>query len=242
MSIERSIKEDEFKTKIKDEIASFQLILSENLPFAIPHFLDRLSTLEIVFTANIEGKYDIEYYTIQDLNRLIVSVPLSLMAKEYEIIPEFKEKLYYELLVMSSTYISDKKRVKGFSVYQDYGLGNIGVILNKAYTELLTKRFFKCTNKKPKDNKDKKYYNRAMTIATKVEDFIGKEEMERAYFAGDYEYIIERFNAEGIDGVSFMKYMYGFRILEDDEFFEEVLNNISVSKKGKVKAKKYNKQ
>ena len=153
MPIESSIKEDEFKIRIKDEIANFQLILSEKLPFAIPNFLDRLSTLEIVFTTSIEGKYDIEYYTIQDLNILIVNAPLSIMVTKHEITPEFREKLYYELLVMSSTYISDKKEVKGLSVFQDYGSGNYGVILNKAYTELLTKRYFKCSNRMPNNNK-----------------------------------------------------------------------------------------
>lgn len=241
MFLERSIKEDEFRIKLKDEIANFQQILSEKLPFAIPHFLDRLSTLEIVFGKNIEGIYDVKYYTIQDLNRLIVKIPLSLVEIKYEITPEFREKLYYELLVMSSTYISKIKRVKGFAVYKVYEM-DYGVILNKGYTELLTKRYFKCTDKKPKDNRDKEYYKRAMAIAKKVEQFIGKEEMERAFFAGDSEYIIERFNNEGLDGKSFMENMFGFRSLEDTEFFKEELDKIPVPKKNKVKSKRLNKQ
>ena len=241
MSLESSIKEYEFKIKLKDEIANFQQILSEKLPFAIPNFLDRLSTLEIVFTKNIEGIYDVKYYTIQDLNRLIVDIPLSLAVIKYEITPEFRERLYYELLVMSSTYISESKSVNGFAVSKVYAR-DYGVILNKGYTELLTKRFFKCTNKKPQDNRDKKYYNRAMAIATKVEQFIGKEEMERAFFAGDSEYIIERFNNEGLDGKLFMENMFGFRILEDTEFFKEELDKIPDPKKNKVKTKRLNKQ
>lgn len=242
MSIEREIEEYEFKKKLNNEIANFQLILSEKLPFATTNFLDKLSTLEIVFTHNIEGKYDAEYFSIQDNNRLIVNIPLKSIAMADEITPKFKEKLYYELLVMSSTYIRKGKRVKGLAVYQYLSPGNYGVILNKGYTELLTKRYFKCTNEMPEDNRDKKYYKRAMAIAKKVEQFIGKEEMERAFFTGDSEYIIERFKNDGLDGISFMKNMYGFSILEDDDFFKEVLNNIPVPKKNKVKSKRLNKQ
>ena len=56
------------------------------------------------------------------------------------------------------------------------------------------------------------------------------------------EYIIGRLNNKGIDGLSFMKNMYGFRILEDDKFLKEVLNNIPVPKKGRVKVKNSNEQ
>ena len=94
MSIEREIEEYEFKKKLNNEIANFQLILSEKLPFATTNFLDKLSTLEIVFTHNIEGKYDAEYFSIQDNNRLIVNIPLKSIAMADEITPKFKEKLY----------------------------------------------------------------------------------------------------------------------------------------------------
>ena len=39
--------------ELNDEIANFYLILSENLPFAAPNFLDRLSSLDIIITRSV---------------------------------------------------------------------------------------------------------------------------------------------------------------------------------------------
>ena len=65
--------------------------------------------------------------------------------------------------------------------------------------------------------------------------------MERAYFEGNLDYIIERFNDAGIDGLSFIQEISYVRLLLDDKYFNEVLNKIPKSKKDSVKKKQLNK-
>lgn len=216
--------------ELNDEIANFYLILSENLPFAVPNFLDRLSSLDIIITRSSykehTGKYD------NDSNNLVVYLPIS---GEYEISPDFRETLYHELLHMASSYNHKEKDVSGFlnEIKTTFSTIKIGSILNEGYTELLTKRYFKCT--------DNEYYKKEVILASRIEEFIGREEMEKAYFEGNLDYIIERFNDAGIDGLSFIQEINYVRLLLDDKYFNEVLNKIPKSKKDSVKKKQLNK-
>ena len=176
----------------------------EELNDAAPNFLDRLSSLDIIITRSSykehTGKYD------NKLNDLVVYLPIS---GEYEISPDFRETLYHELLHMASSYNHKEKDVSGFlnEIKTTFSTIKIGSILNEGYTELLTKRYFKCT--------DNEYYKKEVILASRIEEFIGREEMEHAYFEGNLDYIIERFN--------------------------EVLNKIPKSKKDSVKKKQLNK-
>lgn len=216
--------------ELNEEIANFYLILSENLPCAVPNFLDRLSSLDIIIARNSLNEHTGKYH--RDQNVLVVYLPLN---EEYDITPDFRETLYHELLHMASSYIHKEKQVSGFlnEIRTPFYAKDIGTLLNEGYTELLTKRYFKCT--------DNNYYTKEVELASKIEEFIGKEEMERAYFAGDLNYIIERFNEEGIDGLSFMEDISRAQILTNDKYFNEVLSKIPNPKKTPGKTKQLNK-
>ena len=216
--------------ELNSDIANFYLILSENLPFAIPNFLDKLSSLEIYISRDAYEEHTGKYFS--DDNILVVYLPIT---GEYELSPEFRETLYHELLHMTSSYNSKDKKVSGFlnAVKTSFSKIEIGSLLNEGYTELLTKRYFKCT--------DNEYYKKEVLLASKIEEFIGREEMERAYFEGNLNYIIERFNNAGIDGLSFIQEISSPMILVNDKYFNEVLNKIPKSKKDSVKKKQLNK-
>ncbi len=216
--------------ELNEEIANFYLILSEKLPYAVPNFLDRLSSLDIIISRDYYNEHTGKYY--RDNNNLVVYLPIS---GEYEISPNFRETLYHELLHMASSYITKNKGVSGFlnEIKVPFHRTAIGSILNEGYTEILTKRYFKCT--------DKEYYKKEVILASKIEEFIGREEMEHAYFEGDLNYIIERFNDAGIDGLSFIQEISYTRLLVDDKYFNELLNKIPKSKKDSVKKKQLNK-
>ena len=136
---------------------------------------------------------------------------------------------------MASSYNHKEKDVSGFlaEIKSSFSTIEIGSILNEGYTELLTKRYFKCSNNE--------YYKKEVILASKIEEFIGKEEMERAYFEGDLNYIIERFNDAGIDGLSFIQDISRPKLLVDDNYFNELLDKIPKSKKDSVKKKQLNK-
>ena len=136
---------------------------------------------------------------------------------------------------MASSYNHKEKDVSGFltEIKSSFSTIEIGSILNEGYIELLTKRYFKCSNNE--------YYKKEVILASKIEEFIGKEEMERAYFEGDLNYIIERFNDAGIDGLSFIQDISRPKLLVDDKYFNELLNKIPKSKKDSVKKKQLNK-
>ena len=199
--------------ELNDEIANFYLILSENLPFAAPNFLDRLSSLDIIITRSSYKEH----------------------TGKYEISPDFRETLYHELLHMASSYNHKEKDVSGFlnEIKTTFSTIKIGSILNEGYTELLTKRYFKCT--------DNEYYKKEVLLASRIEEFIGREEMEKAYFEGNLNYIIERFDDAGIDGLSFIQEISRPILLVNDKYFNEVLNKIPKSKKDSVKKKQLNK-
>ena len=65
--------------------------------------------------------------------------------------------------------------------------------------------------------------------------------MEKAYFEGNLNYIIERFDDAGIDGLSFIQKISRPILLIDDKYFNELLNKIPKSKKDSVKKKQLNK-
>ena len=65
--------------------------------------------------------------------------------------------------------------------------------------------------------------------------------MERAYFEGDLNYIIEKFNDAGIYGLSFIQGISRPKLLVEDKYFNELLNKIPKSKKDSVKKKQLNK-
>ena len=216
--------------ELNEEILNFYLILSEKLPYAVPNFLDRLSSLDIIISRDSYNEHTGKYY--RDENNLVVYLPRSSV---YEISPEFRETLYHELLHMASSYINENKGVSGFlnEIKTPFHRTDIASILNEGYTELLTKRYFKCT--------DKEYYKKEVLLASKIEEFIGREEMEKAYFEGNLYYIIERFNDAGIDGLSFIQDISYTRLLVDDNYFNELLNKIPKSKKVSGKKKQFNK-
>ena len=136
---------------------------------------------------------------------------------------------------MTSSYISKDKNVSGFltEIKTPFSKTEIGSLLNEGYTELLTKRYFKCT--------DNEYYKKEVLLASRIEEFIGREEMEKAYFEGNINYIIERFDDAGIDGLSFIQEISRPILLVNDKYFNEVLNKIPKSKKDSVKKKQLNK-
>ncbi len=216
--------------ELNDEIANFYLILSENIPYAVPNFLDRLSSLDIYISRGDFKEHTGKYH--RDENNLIVSIPWN---EKYEVSPEFRETLYHELLHMTSSYIHKNKGVSGFlnEIRAPFYRTNIGSLLNEGYTEILTKRYFKCT--------DNVYYKKEVELARRIEEFIGREEMEKAYFAGDLNYIIERFNEEGIDGLSFIQEISSTRMLTDENYYEEAISKIPKSKKVKSNTKQLNK-
>ena len=216
--------------ELNGDVANFYLTLSEKLPYAIPNFLNKLSSLEIYISRDEYDEHTGKYYS--DNNVLLVYLPKT---GEYELSPEFRETLYHELLHMTSSYISKDKDVSGFltEIKTPFSKTKIGSLLNEGYTELLTKRYFKCT--------DNEYYKKEVLLASRIEEFIGREEMEKAYFEGNLNYIIERFDDAGIDGLSFIQEISRPILLIDDKYFNELLNKIPKSKKDSVKKKQLNK-
>lgn len=201
--------------ELNEDIANFYLILSEKLPYSVPNFLDRVSSLDIIISRDVYDEHTGKYFSPN--NTLVVYLPIT---GEYELSPDLRETLYHELLHMTSTYISKDKEVSGFlhEIKTSFSKTILGSLLNEGYTELLTKRYFKCTNKN--------YYTKEVELARRIEEFIGREEMEKAYFEGNLYYIIERFNEAGIDGLSYIQDISSPRLLIDDKYYNEVLDRI----------------
>lgn len=116
--------------------------------------------------------------------------------------PKMKDiVLPHELLHMASTTKkSDNKSIfSGFS--QSTNLSNYELIacgLNEGYTQLLAERYFNIVYK---------VYPIEKLIARKLEEIIGKEEMEKMYFSADLKSLVN-IMSEYLDGKSIIMFLY----------------------------------
>ena len=116
--------------ELNSDIANFYLTLSEKLPYAVPNFLDKLSSLEIYVSRDEYDEHTGKYFS--DNNVLLVYLPKT---GKYELSPAFRETLYHELLHMTSSYISKEKEVSGFltEIKTPFSRTEIGSLLNEEY-------------------------------------------------------------------------------------------------------------
>ena len=192
--VREEINDDEYSSFVyKNDINKFISVLKEEFPKEyLGNFYNNIN--QVTFKKNfwgllfqkVLGKYDAKKNRVTTIS-------------DYE--------LYHELLHLASTYFDEKNKEK-MKKAQDgevisYFIGFLqvhytkkvifgklyktkrrifGRALNEGYTDLLSNRHFHRPNSS---------YNFLRTMATYVENVVGKEEMEEAYFKADLPRLIE---------------------------------------------------
>ena len=93
------------------------------------------------------------------------------------------ETIFHELLHMSSTVCKDDMVYSGFSQKKKNNKIIIGAGLTEGYTELLTRRMYKYT--------DKYRYINEVEIVSSLETIIGKDKMQELYFSANLKGLVE---------------------------------------------------
>lgn len=130
--------------------------------------------------------------------------------------------IYHELLHCASRRIINQQMNVGFHKFAvDEKTGkitfNLGKALNEGYTTLLEKRYFGFI-----EHTQKRGYVIEEFISSKLEEIVGKDEMEKLYFNAD------------LDGL--INYLKQFSNEEDVYLFLEYFDKILVTAKKKVKS------
>lgn len=128
---------------------------------------------------NTAGSYNVQHNTLRTYRESIMNG----RRKDTEEIKRYVT--FHELLHMASSYKKGVIKVCGF--HQKIGLSSIGRGLNEGYTKLLLSRYF-YSSKKPLIMS----YTEEQLLAFGIEEIVGKEEMEKLYFAGDLNGLINK--------------------------------------------------
>ncbi|MBQ3021284.1 MAG: hypothetical protein IJD92_03570 [Bacilli bacterium] len=165
--------------------------IKEKYKEIVKRFYMKINSLPHINKTNF--KRNIEETEILESN-LFENKELALMGfydvvfKKLQIPYNNMKKIYHELLHLSSSYYDEMKGIiySGFEQYNKNTKQYIGRGITEGYTELLEKRYF---NTQAYENGES-YYFLEQEIVDKLEYFIGKEQMETAYFNADLNYII----------------------------------------------------
>lgn len=124
---------------------------------------------------NVVGSYNVRHNMMKLYN---------IKERDKKDIQELKRYVtLHELLHMASSYKKGAIKICGF--HQKIGLSNIGRGLNEGYTKLLLSRYFYGSEKTPIIS-----YTEEQLLAIGIEEIVGKEKMEKLYFAGDLKSLI----------------------------------------------------
>lgn len=103
---------------------------------------------------------------------------------------DFKSVIMHEILHLASSVVTKKCIYSGFQQVDRKSGSIIGIGLNEGYTNLLDKRYFGDYEEKKKD--DLRYtYTVTTSIASLIENFVGKENMEQWYFSADLRSLVD---------------------------------------------------
>ena len=133
---------------------------------------------------------------------------------------ELVNTLSHELLHMASHNSCSKNNNTGFSQMASYVLkDNIGYGLNEGYTEYLTLKYFSTSDSSP-------FYSEEQVLSKKIEELIGQDTMQKAYFTGDLYSIIK-----GIEKYSNLdesiEIIRGIdKLGEEDNLYDEISNKL----------------
>ena len=185
-----------------------------------------------VFYYNVKN-LNVEYSNNLDENEFKKQIGVYLLGSNLIKIDDRKDinqdqVLYHELFHIASTIKNRNIWYSGFEQNNLNKFNCIGKGLNEGYTELLTSRYFE-TN--PKSG-----YQYEIHIASKLEEIIGKEKMEKYYLNADLYHLVEdlcEYETKD-DVIKFIKYLdlYGKKFgttnsHEKKEEIEEYLKYIN---------------
>jgi len=127
--------------------------------------------------------------------------------------------LGHELFHMASSIKIDDKEFIGFMQTNDNGDIGIGVGLNEGYTQMLTERYV--------EKEDYPRYPLTQFFVKKIEDIVGKENIEKMYFKADLEGLVsflEKYNTRN----NVLRFI---NMLDIVTTYEKIYNSDMVDKK-----------
>ena len=162
---------------LQDKIFSFSNVLKTNFKLCdLKLFNYNVKNLNIEFDNNLYANEYKKQIGVYILGNNMIKIDNREDVNQEQV-------LYHELFHIASTIKNKNTWYSGFEQNDLRTLSTIGTGLNEGYTELLTSRYFE-TN--PKSG-----YQYEIHIASKLEEIIGKEKMEKYYLNADLYHLVE---------------------------------------------------
>lgn len=167
----------------KDAVKNFINVLEKKIPKEnLSNFYYNINTFSIGELKNdIKQRRRVGFYNGFD-NHLKVRI-------------DYIYAIYHELFHLASCRYYGNNLFSGFRITNSKSKSSIGIGINEGYTQLLTERYFNndrtinfLENKYGKINADKvnrNYYSFQLLIASKLENIVGKEKMEKLYLSSN---------------------------------------------------------